>query len=81
MKHAAGLWQVALAQTRNPSQVAASSRELQDEIFVHRHSNQPVPNWFNQLFSSNLDASMNKGAEELVAEAKASVEINKSNPD
>lgn len=80
MKHAAGLWQVALAQARDPSQVAASSRELQDEIFVHRYSNQPVPNWFNQLFSSNLDVSMNKGAEELVAEVKASVEGNERKP-
>lgn len=70
MTHAARLWQNALGETVSYSEMKAKSRELQDEIFLHRSSNQPVPNWFNRLFSSSFDVSMNKGAEVLVAEAK-----------
>lgn len=73
MKYALGLWRDALTRKDSRAEIAAKSRELQDEIFVHRYSNQPIPNWFNRLFSSSFDVSMNQGADELAEEAKTSL--------
>jgi SMODS-associating 4TM effector domain len=70
MTQAARLWKSAFDQTSNQSDLVTRSRELQDEIYIHRRSNQPIPNWFNRLFSSSLDTSLNQGAEDLVSEAK-----------
>lgn len=71
MKNANALWDTALKKRGEPDYIALKSRQLQDELFVHRHSNQPVPNFFNKLFGKKLDVSMNKSAEDLIREAKA----------
>jgi hypothetical protein len=73
MKHTTNLWTNVLDAKMSPADALDKSRELQDEIFVHRSSNQPIPNLVNRIFAGRFDVSMNKGAEELVAAAEAAM--------
>jgi hypothetical protein len=73
MKHTTNLWTNVLDAKMSPSDALDKSRELQDELFVHRQSNQPIPNVVNRIFAGRFDQSMNKGAEELVEAAQAAI--------
>jgi len=41
-------------------------RSIQDEIYRHRSTNQPIPNWFYYLFRDSYESSMKFNADELV---------------
>ncbi len=69
MKYAEELWNNAVILGSDPIIVAEKSRELQNELFIHRSSNQPIANRIHKSLSKGLDTSMNRGAEELVQQA------------
>jgi hypothetical protein len=69
MKYALQLWRDAIDEKLSAEQVTKKSRILQDELFVHRYSNQPIFDWINNLVRKRYQVQMNIGAEELVAEA------------
>jgi hypothetical protein len=73
MKHTTNLWTGVLGAQMSPTDALGKSRELQDELFVHRQSNQPIPNLVNRIFAGRFNESMNKGAEELVKAAQAAI--------
>ena len=73
MKHTSSLWTSVLVAEMSPTDALGKSRELQDELFVHRQSNQPIPNLVKRIFAGRFDESMNKGAEELVEAAQAAI--------
>jgi len=69
MKYAQQLWRDAIDGALSAEQITKKSRTLQDELFAHRHSNQPIFDWINNLVRKRYEVQMNIGAEELVAEA------------
>jgi hypothetical protein len=69
MKYAQQLWRGAIDGKFSAEQIAKKSRTLQDEIFAHRYSNQPIFDWISNLVRKRYEVRMNLGAEELVAEA------------
>jgi hypothetical protein len=73
MKYTAKLWASVLQPQIDESEALIRSRELQDELFVHRYSNPPIPNVVQKIFADRFDVSMNKGAEELVEAAEAAM--------
>jgi hypothetical protein len=73
MKHTAKLWASVLDSQSNQNEASIKSRELQDELFVHRYSNAPIPNAVHKVFAGSFNVTMNKGAEELVNEAKTAM--------
>jgi hypothetical protein len=70
MKHTAKLWASLLNSWPDEGEALIKSRELQDELFVHRYSNPPIPNMVHKIFAGKFDVTMNKGAEELVDAAE-----------
>ncbi len=60
------LWQSLISKKYSEDQLNIHSRELQDEIFEHRCSNQAVFNWIYLLLRTRQETQMNIGAEELV---------------
>lgn len=73
MKYTAKLWASILQPQIDESEALIKSRELQDELFVHRYSNPTVPNVVQKIFANHFDITMNKGAEELVDAAKTAM--------
>jgi hypothetical protein len=71
MKYVVQLWDDALNRSIDVDSIADKSRELQNELYVHRSSNQPIPNRIHKLLAKGLGTSMNTGAEELIEQAKA----------
>lgn len=69
MKYAQDLWKSALAGGLTAAQAAERSRELQDELFAHRRSNQPVFNFVHRLVRKDYERQMEVGAGALVEEA------------
>lgn len=69
MKYAQDFWKDLLGGKLNAEQAAERSRELQDELFTHRHSNQPVFNFVHRLVRRGYERHMDVGAEALVEEA------------
>lgn len=77
-KYVATLWRDAAHGKLDDSEMEQKSRELQDELFVHRHTNQPVFDWVNRLLRKGYEQQMNIGAAELVAEGLQAAD--KQNP-
>ncbi len=50
-------------------ELASKSREFQDQLFQHRHTNQPIFNWLYNRLRSKLDNIMNETSEQLVKRA------------
>jgi hypothetical protein len=69
MKCAQQLWKDVLGKKLSPEEATEKSRNLQDEIFSHRHSNQLIFDWIYGLMRTRQEAQMNVGAEALVEEA------------
>lgn len=69
MKYARQLWRDSIQQKLSPEEASYKSRVLQDELFFHRYSNQPIFNWIFKLLRKEQEAQMNVGAKELVSEA------------
>ena len=80
MKYVVQLWDDALEQSIDLDSIANKSRELQTELYVHRASNQPIPNRIHKILSKGLGSNMNKGATELVKQAKLRLAASSSNP-
>jgi len=55
------------------SSMNSNSRLLQDEIFESRKKNPPIFDFIFKLFRNKNETLMNKGAEELIAEAKQTI--------
>lgn len=69
--HASTLWQDALENRKNASELNLSSRDLQDEIYDMRRRNPLIFDWVYGLSKIRREADMNKIAEELVQTAKS----------
>ena len=67
IKYSQQLWVDSLSDKVSTDEITERSRRLQDELFVHRYSNQPIFNWINNMLQQKYEAQMNLGAEELVA--------------
>lgn len=68
------LWDEALTGLPE-AQATAWSRNLQDEILENRRTNVVIFDWVYQLLRSDYETQMNRGADQLVAEAKAKLGI------
>lgn len=66
MKYVNKLWQDVLTNKLADEHLEVKSRELQDELYTHRYSNQPIFNWIYNRFRSPQEEQMNVGAKELV---------------
>lgn len=67
-KFGSELWKKGVEGTYAEKELAAESRTLQDELFVHRYSNQPIFQSFYKLSRTNLEEDVNVTAEKLVEE-------------
>lgn len=74
MKYVEQLWNDALNHSIDLEGVANKSRELQNELYAHRSSNQPIPNIIHKMLAKGLGSNMNKGAAELVKQAELRLE-------
>lgn len=73
MRFVEGIWKDALDRRRTDQQLGTASRELQDEIYLHRSSNQPVFNWVYNLMRTKQEDEMAVGVEEMVEQAIGSL--------
>jgi len=80
MKYVVQLWDDALNQSIDLESVANKSRELQNELYVHRSSNRPIPNRIHKILAKGLGSNMNKGAAELVKQAELRLEASTRKP-
>lgn len=72
MKFADKLWNDALSNELSESALEAFSRQLQNEIFVHRCNKEQVPDWFYKLFRDNQQLNMEEATKRMIDEAKVS---------
>lgn len=70
-RHVQVLWDNVRDNKLSGDQAYARSRELQDEIYIHRCSNQPILNFIHRFTRRKFESDMNVAAEELVQEALA----------
>jgi hypothetical protein len=69
-KNVQSLWTNARDGNLTEERATLKSRELQDEIYFHRSSNQPIFNWIHKLTRTRFEEDMNVAAEELVKETQ-----------
>jgi hypothetical protein len=68
-EHAEDLWEKSLKGDLPVEEIDRESRELQDELFVSRRDDPLIFDWVYERLRDEFEAQMNKGAEELAAEA------------
>ena len=74
-QHAEQFWRDALTDAKagtleqNAEKHCNNSRELQDEIYEHRRSNQPMADKIHKILRPEMESQMNRTAEQYVAEA------------
>lgn len=71
-KFADNLWNDALRNKLSESELKAFSRQLQNEIFVHRCNKEQVPDWFYKLFRESQQLNMEEATKRMIDEAKVS---------
>jgi len=64
----------AIGKKISKTEIEAKSRELQDELYVHRYTNQPIFNWIYDRLKKRLNFQMTSGAEAIVDNALQSLE-------
>lgn len=72
-EHAEKLWDRALAGSLTPEALAVESRSLQDEIYERRRSSPLIFDWVYRRLRDSQEEQMNKGAGELVEQARTSL--------
>jgi len=74
-EHAEKLWNAALSDAaagkldQNADKLQDSSRELQDEIYEHRRSNQPIFDRIHKQLRTEMEGQMNRSAQQLTEQA------------
>jgi len=64
-------WEGVLKGEINDDGSIAASRQIQDQLYLHRESNQPIQDWIYRLFRPSQEGEMQAAAEVLVEEALA----------
>jgi len=75
MKYVMQLWDDALNQSIGIAEISNKSRDLQNELYAHRSSNQPIPNRVHKILAKGLVTSINKSAEELIEQVRAKLGV------
>ena len=81
-QHAEKLWRDALADGKagrlqqNAEKYRNCSRELQDEIYEYRRSNQPIADKIHKRLRPEMESQMNRTAQQYVAEASEQLGLN-----
>lgn len=66
------LWNDAISNDVSESEIKAFSRQLQNQIFIHRCNKEQVPDWFYKLFRDSQQINMEEATKRMLDEAKAS---------
>lgn len=73
IKYIGQLWEGILQNKFSDEELEVKSRELQDEIYTHRNSNQPIFNWIYKKSRSQQESQMNEVVKKLVKELRESL--------
>lgn len=73
IKYIGQLWDGILQNKFSDEELEVKSRELQDEIYTHRYSNQPIFNWIYKKSRKQQEIQMNETVKKLVKELKESL--------